>query len=193
MEDHSLVITWTRDLEFLVNELSEELREDNTSEYALHEAETVNRILVTASGMPTVFGKKLAQQMFHWIEQLETLRFRRRTAKKPGFAPSGIRCRRPASDRADEVAGHHPGHVLPLLPRGGPGEGAPAGRVRGPLLPAVPPRLRRAEASPEQVEVPRVRHQAARMLPLPPARTGGRRGREGQEAELRVLRAVAAR
>lgn len=85
MEDHALVTTWTRDLEFLVNEVSDELREDNTSEYALHEAETINRILVTANRMVSVFGKKLAQQMLQWVEQIETLRFRRRTTKRPGF------------------------------------------------------------------------------------------------------------
>ena len=76
--------TWVHDLDNLVHELCEELEGDTNNEYNAHETDTVNHILTTASTMHTVFGKKTCRLMLQWIEQLEQMRFRRRTTKKQG-------------------------------------------------------------------------------------------------------------
>ena len=85
MQDRASADAWARDLEFLVTNLADELREDCTSDYAQHEAETLNRILVAVSSKSAAFDDAFLQQVARWITLLEDLRFPRRSSKRPGF------------------------------------------------------------------------------------------------------------
>lgn len=84
MQDAASVSQWLKDLEGLVRELSDTIEADGESGFNQHELDTTTQILMKASSMTTVFGKKACNMMMNWLEELEQGRFRRRTQKKQG-------------------------------------------------------------------------------------------------------------
>ena len=84
MQDPNSVKQWLKDLEGLVKELCTELEEEGENSFSQHEIDTTNEILVKASPMLTVFGKRACGMMIQWMEDLQQSRFRKRTIKKAG-------------------------------------------------------------------------------------------------------------
>lgn len=84
MQDAASVTQWLKDLEGLVRELCETIEADGESGFNQHEVDTTAHILMTASPMTTVFGKKACSMMLNWLEELEQGRFRKRTQRKQG-------------------------------------------------------------------------------------------------------------
>ena len=84
MSDPHSVKQWLKDLEGLVKELCTILETEGESDFNQHEVDTTNNILVKASVMATVFGKRACGLMVEWMEDLQQSRFRKRTIRKTG-------------------------------------------------------------------------------------------------------------
>lgn len=84
MRDPRSVNQWLKDLEGLVKELCTILETEGESDFNQHEVDTTNNILVKASVMATVFGKRACGLMVKWMEDLQQSRFRKRTIRKTG-------------------------------------------------------------------------------------------------------------